>query len=364
MTRRDTGLITRDGFRLGYANGTRPSAARTVLIIGGYGDVGLHIATHLHASDSDVHLVIAGRDQEQARTAAGRWGLRACGLAVDARDAAAVEGAVKRASLVILNTEAGTDTVARACIENGVSMISVAAGVPVLRGIASLRAAAENKGVSLVKDVGLAPGLTEMLARQAVERIAHPDRVEVFVELGLIGHHGHEATAWFLARIAEAGAAKAMPRADDVRHAIPIDFFDTREMAASLGSGHVASYFVPLPRWTAPWLARAAPVLWKQANLVRRASAFLALLLSLFGLPNDRWRLLVRATSSNARAALSLRGCAQSKITGILAAETALEVLHGDAPGGVVNMSDILVFSVLRKRFDELGLTLQIGKGA
>lgn len=352
---------------LATANATSSATAQrkpTVLIIGGYGCVGGYIASHLQKSDSDIHIIVAGRSLEKAKSAAHRYGNGANGIAIDAKNTASVDQAVKNAALVILNTEAGTDTVAKACIQNGAGMISVAASVSVLQGLAALQTDAKTNGVTLAKEVGLAPGLIEMLARHIVGDQTKLDLVEFFVELGLFGHHGQESTVWTLARVSEAQKTVKIPHLSDVSRVIPVDFIDKREIAEKLRSQRVESYFVPRPHWTAGWLVRLAPALQKHPNLVQRVSASLASILSFFSLSTDRFRLSVRATSLRGRSASSLRGQNQSKVTGILAAETALAILRGDAPLGVTNMRDILDFRSLRRQFDDWGLALEMSEGA
>lgn len=330
-----------------------------VLIIGGYGKVGRHIAAHLHISDHGIRITIAGRNLKKARIAARRWGERARSLAVDAEDLAAVELAVQGASLLVLNTETCTDAVAQACIQNGVSMISVAASLSVLRSIAALDKVAQENIVTLVKDVGLAPGLIQILALHAIDQVAEPELVEFFLELGLISRHSREAIAWTLARIAEAQRVINIQRPDGSVRAIPIDFIDGADMAARLGSPQVKSYFVLVPRWTAAWLLRLAPALRKHADLVLTVSAFFSSVLSVFRLPNDQLNLHIWATSSGTRSVVSLRGHNQSKVTGVLAAETAMAILRDGGHPGVFIMSDVLAFGSLHKLLDNLGLVFE-----
>ncbi|NNC73523.1 MAG: hypothetical protein HKN78_11700, partial [Sphingomonadaceae bacterium] len=317
-------------------SGAKPAQRWDVLIIGGYGEVGRNIAARLRASHSDISIAIAGRDPAKAWNVASTLGGRTGGMALDTGDAAAVNQAVARSSLVIMNTEASTETVARACIRHGVPMISMAVDLSVLRRIAALGGLAEAKGIVLVRDVGLAPGMLQMLASQAVDRLPEADIVELFVELGVVGRHGQEAVDWTLTQIGKTPGQPLLMGPSGPARVLEIDFVDQQELAAKLGTLLVSSYLILKPQWSSSLLRHLAPFLQKHSQPLRKASALLASALSLAGLRVDRFRLTAVASSPTGQAKVSLSGRDQSQITGKLAAETAMRILAGRTAPGVI----------------------------
>ncbi|MCB1060089.1 MAG: saccharopine dehydrogenase NADP-binding domain-containing protein [Calditrichaeota bacterium] len=71
--------------------------------------------------------------------------------------------------------------IARACLANGVSFVDLGGNPEVTDKILSQDAEAKAKGVSLIPDTGLAPGLTNILAMELVRRFEKCDDVHVRV---------------------------------------------------------------------------------------------------------------------------------------------------------------------------------------
>jgi len=71
--------------------------------------------------------------------------------------------------------------VARACLAKGVSFVDLGGNPEVTDKILSLDAEAKAKGVSLIPDTGLAPGLTNILAMELVNRFKKCEEVHVRV---------------------------------------------------------------------------------------------------------------------------------------------------------------------------------------
>lgn len=72
-------------------------------------------------------------------------------------------------------------SIARACLANGVSFVDLGGNPEVTDRILSQDAEAKAKGVCLIPDTGLAPGLTNILAMELVNRFTVCDEVHVRV---------------------------------------------------------------------------------------------------------------------------------------------------------------------------------------
>ncbi|MFI6223957.1 NAD-dependent epimerase/dehydratase family protein [Nocardia salmonicida] len=145
----------------------------TVLVVGGYGTVGAHLVRLLRAEG--VSVQVAGRDPARADRV------------VDLRDSAGVEAAVAGATIVV--NCAGTEDVglARACVGRGIVFVDISA-------TSSYVQALEDVGGPVVLGVGLAPGLTTLLAVDALTLRSGP--VDIMTGLGSGETHGPAATAW------------------------------------------------------------------------------------------------------------------------------------------------------------------------
>ncbi|WP_454196746.1 hypothetical protein [Nocardia sp. Marseille-Q1738] len=149
----------------------------SVLVLGGYGAVGRHLVTELRRS-GDIVLV-AGRDPARAdvRIDLGEPGLRSYREALDGID-------------VVVNTSGSEDPrLAQQAAEHGSAFVDVTASTEY---VALLEQSTPAGPVIL--SVGLAPGLTNLLA--AAAHAQSPGPIDIAVLLGAGERHGAAATEW------------------------------------------------------------------------------------------------------------------------------------------------------------------------
>lgn len=91
----------------------------------------------------------------------------------------------------------------RACLHRGVRYTDVTATSAYVLGAESLRQEAKQCGTAAILSVGLAPGLTNLLTREAASRLDRVDHIDLAVMLGLGDRHGEAAIAWTLAQLTE-----------------------------------------------------------------------------------------------------------------------------------------------------------------
>ena len=329
----------------------------SVLVIGGAGAVGRPLVEHLHRHAPGIEIVVAGRDGAKADAFAAAWDERVRGKSLDAGDEGGLDAAIAAAGLVATTTETEAEAVARACARHGVAMVSVAASVSVMRAIDGLRELAERGGSALVTEVGLAPGLTNLMARRLAERFPGARSATLVLELGLLGRHGPEAIAWTLARAAEARRAEALDGFDGQGRTfvIPVPFVDGAETARALDLDHVASYLALRPRQVTRWLPRLARRFGTRSVVVTGAASLGTWAAEATGLPTDEVCLQVRLERGTETRTALLEGTDQSRITGAVAAETAMAVLREIPPGGVHSMDRVVDPADLREPLAAIG---------
>ncbi|MEU4443303.1 saccharopine dehydrogenase NADP-binding domain-containing protein [Actinosynnema sp. NPDC050801] len=160
-----------------------------IVIFGGYGAVGREAAAVL----SPAHeVVVAGRNA--AATVPGTTTLR-----VDLRDDGDVQRALDGTYAVLMCAEVDNARIARACLERGVHYVDVTASHDTVTAVEAL-----GGDATALLSVGLAPGVTNLLARHCVELTGARD-VEIGVLLGGGERHGAAAVAWTLGGLAELG---------------------------------------------------------------------------------------------------------------------------------------------------------------
>ncbi len=142
---------------------------RNILILGAGHSTPLLIQNLLDQAQSlDAHVTVADADGEAAR---GRVGGHPRGeaIAFDVNDAAQRERQVAAAAVVVnLLPPAFQELVARSCLEHRTHMVSASYRPAAL---AALDGEARRRGVTLLCELGLDPGIDIMSAQQIIERL-------------------------------------------------------------------------------------------------------------------------------------------------------------------------------------------------
>src|SRR5262245_58898289 len=138
---------------------------RSVVILGGYGTFGRHIAEHLSAL-ADARVTIAGRHPEKGKRFAESLGaaFRPC----DASDPASLRAAVEGAWLVINASgpfQAGSYSVPQTCIAAGCHYIDLADVREHVAGF-QLDAAARARNVFVCAGASTTPAITSALVAE------------------------------------------------------------------------------------------------------------------------------------------------------------------------------------------------------
>lgn len=156
----------------------------TILIVGGYGAVGNKIARML-AETPGNHVIVAGRNLGKAQ--ATGYEARVIDLGAPASWAAALEGVDAVVTCIDQDNTHFIEEVAR----RGIAYLDVTAGDGFFRKVEALSLAAP-----VVLSLGLAPGLSNLLAGAAASRLDTVDRIEIGILMGSGDEHGSAAIAW------------------------------------------------------------------------------------------------------------------------------------------------------------------------
>ena len=103
-------------------------------------------------------------------------------IALDVRDAAAVRAAMEQSDAVMSAIPYYFNfPLAQLAVEAGVHFADLGGNTEIVRQQQTLDAAARDKGVSVVPDTGLAPGMVNVIAQHGIDQFDHVDRVQLFV---------------------------------------------------------------------------------------------------------------------------------------------------------------------------------------
>lgn len=155
---------------------------QSILIQGGYGNTGKYLAPLL-LSQTDVRLVLAGRNKEKAQQFAAQLndqfkGDRVSGVFADASNITSLKQVFKDVDFVLVasSTVKYVQEVATAALESGVDYLDIQYSqkkVPILK---SLEKEIEKAGLCFITEAGFHPGLPSVMLRYVAPHFSHIEK--------------------------------------------------------------------------------------------------------------------------------------------------------------------------------------------
>lgn len=180
----------------------RSANYKKVLIIGGYGHVGQYISQTL-SQDPEIQLIISGRRIQLAQILVNKLGNQHQALYIDLSQIQDYRKLVSELDMVIMCIDAPHIQLAKACAQQGVDYLDITASYTYLQQIEQLSSLAKQNGARIILSVGLAPGLTNLMAKHACEIHPETQNVEIYLLLGLGDQHGQAAFRWLLDNLSQ-----------------------------------------------------------------------------------------------------------------------------------------------------------------
>lgn len=165
-----------------------------IVVVGGYGHVGQSICREL----GEIYpgkVYAAGRSLERAAQFSGTTGGKVRPLRIDTNEKLD-RNLLNRIKLVIMCLDQSNIEFVQQCLSNGIRYIDVSANGAFLNQVEQLQAEAVCNKATAVLSVGLAPGLTNLLALQAKKLMDVVDAIDISIMLGMGDQHGKAAIEW------------------------------------------------------------------------------------------------------------------------------------------------------------------------
>ncbi|TVX89862.1 saccharopine dehydrogenase [Paenibacillus agilis] len=165
-----------------------------IIVIGGYGHVGQAICKQL-ADYYPSKVYAAGRNLARAeqfcRTTNGK--VKPIQMDVSSKVAPSLLDNVK---LVIMCLDQSDTDFVETCLQRGIHYVDVSANPLFLSQVEQLHHTAASHGATAVLSVGLAPGMTNLLAKYAKSLMDQTETIDISIMLGLGDSHGNAAIEW------------------------------------------------------------------------------------------------------------------------------------------------------------------------
>ncbi|AZK47879.1 saccharopine dehydrogenase family protein [Paenibacillus lentus] len=170
-----------------------------ILVVGGYGHVGKVICLKL----GDIFpgkVVAAGRSQQRAKQLSQETAGKVKALRLDIQKAVDPD-LLSRFKLVIMCLDQVNPAFVHTCLQSGTHYIDISAKYTFINQVEQLGNIARGHGAIAVLSVGLAPGITNLLASRAVQCLEQTEAIEISIMLGLGDRHGAAAIEWTIDQI-------------------------------------------------------------------------------------------------------------------------------------------------------------------
>lgn len=330
---------------------------KKILVVGGYGNVGRKISSIL-ASKFPQQVIVAGRNYQSAIALADECNNKIIPRELDINAVDDIDFLLDDVALVIVCVEQKNTRFVRQCIQKGINYIDISASYQFLAQIEELNADAQSNKSTVVLSVGLAPGLTNLLASYGKQ--AHPDanNVDIFILLGLGEVHGREAILWTIENLKTSFSEVNANSANSIRSfvkgkqtvfpqlgtrtAYRFNFPEPYILPSTLNFDSVASWYCfdsPLVTNGLSWLKRIGLLNILKIQPIKKIAVEISRNLR-FG--SDSF--IVQADLNNSQGDIyrySLKGYGEADVTGIVAAEVAQRVWQSSFPSGVFHIEQL-----------------------
>lgn len=346
----------------------------TTLIVGGYGSVGRTIAGELAtASDGPNSVVVAGRDGTKAATVAAELGENVSGIAFDLQRTGSYARVLEDIDQVVMCVDQSGTAFVEACLERGIDYLDVTASDEFFRQTEKLGAVAQDNAATAVLSVGLAPGVTNLLAKRMTDQLSMASEIRIGVLLGLGEAFGPAASRWTLDRIGREFTVPDVGRSRPVRGFVTPESIEfprygrRRAYSFDFADQHILHRTLCVPAKTYlcfdSRVVTAAVYGLSRFKMYRPAVEAIGLdwlteLVSTLSVGGDGFAVTVEVNgqqNSTAKTLLTaIDGREQSRVTGIVAATVSMTIRDTTIPNGVYHVHEILdsepILDVLRER--------------
>ncbi|MHA7966862.1 saccharopine dehydrogenase family protein [Paenibacillus sp. CAU 1782] len=328
-----------------------------IVVVGGYGHVGGGICERLGALYPGK-VYAAGRSLDKSEAYSRTTQGRVKPMKLDSRTLPEADW-FREVAVVVMCLDQQETHFAESCLRNGVHYIDVAASGDWFEKVEGLADSAKAGGSSAILSVGLAPGLTNLLARTVAEGSQKELSIEIGIMLGLGDSHGKAAIDWTVKGLTE--PFEVMEQGEKVikqsfsegrtayyghklgRHkGYRFPFSDQAALPRSLGASSVSTRLCFDSRLVTGLLAFLAPLGLRRLLKWKVISKLFASSMGGMKFGSDVYALSVESFDGDqVRGRALLNGRNESDITAAAAAATAKLVYEGAAPTGIFHSEEL-----------------------
>jgi len=340
-------------FLLNHSKQGKDMRKGKILIVGGYGSVGRVISDTL-GKRFPREVIVAGRNLKRAEALSSKLNNNVIPLELDIRSVNWEDKQLNNISLVIMCIDQSSTHFISQCIKRGIHYIDITANYKFLSQIESLGEEAKKYGSTIVLSVGLAPGISNLLAKHC-KTVVHDMRfADIYILLGMGEAHGDAAYRWTFEDIndqfsvKEEGKVEQVASFEDGKKTIFSDYLGKRTaFRSNFADQHVIPRTLDLDSASTRLCTDSPMITWLFALLKKTGGSklltfrivqdYLIKFLTIFPFGSDQYVVKVEAGSRRKKGVqyeCSVSGNGEGHITGLVAAKVAEQMrISSFAPG-------------------------------
>lgn len=328
------------------------------MVVGGYGEVGRNVVKQLHQL-YPRNVIVAGRSFSKAQACAKTIDSNVEARQLDISEHKDFGAVLANVSMVIMCIDCHNQAFLQNCWENGLKYIDITASVEVISLIESMDQQVASSKSTAILSVGVAPGLTNLLAKYCFEERPDATQIDIVIMLGLGEKHGLAAIEWTLKQLNTLFSLKSTKVSREVpnfsepsdyylpfglgkRVAYRYNFSDQHTLKNTLSFENIdtrlcfdsrimSRFYYLITRFRIAKLFGYPYVLKSMARLLQR-----------FHLGKELYCVYVQATSPNRRMSMALKGEREALATAQVAATVASLFFEKDLPHGVYHIDQLM----------------------
>jgi NAD(P)-dependent dehydrogenase (short-subunit alcohol dehydrogenase family) len=317
-----------------------------LLVVGGYGAVGTKLCRQLIGSG--LQVIVAGRNLDRARKVAVQ--MCASSRRLDLDDSTTWAAACEDVSCVVVCMDQSETGFVQFVLGRGINYVDLTANDAFFRQVEAL----ETRNASALLSVGLAPGLTNMLAAHCAAGMDQVQDIEIGLMSAIGDAHGHAGINWLMEQVFDPGKLADGRRLYfggtwGARMAYRVDFADQHVLRRHLGARTTATRVCLTSTLITAALFRLVQVF--RGN--RWVKSALSRILSFAQWHAGVCVIAVAVTGirsgSSVTTHMRFSGTGELEITARIGAEMICAFLVDPPPSGVWHSHQVLDFSRLRQ---------------
>ncbi|WP_054703866.1 saccharopine dehydrogenase NADP-binding domain-containing protein [Bacillus sp. JCM 19041] len=231
----------------------------TILVVGGYGQVGKIICRRL-VHDFPGNVIAAERNLEKAQAFSTEMNETVLPMMLDIHQFDKSDPQLNSVALCLMCIDQDDTELAAYCIKHHIHYLNISPSYESLSRVKTLYDKVPENESTFVLGVGLAPGLSNLLVKQCMEDFDEILSTDLYLMLGIGESHGYDGVKWLVSNLNKSfsvkingseqlvssftdGKKRMFNRAIGTRTAYRFDLADQHILPTTLGIETVSSRF-------------------------------------------------------------------------------------------------------------------------